>query len=791
MVTVLASLLALLKRSVRKSKGLLLATLVLSTLGASLLTLGVVAATELPASFEEQSARLDTEDLQFSTANPAEADFVAAALQADARVGQQESQPVLQESASFDYAGNDLSLSIIYLDVTDEHRLGRINVVESANPVPADGVFLPLLYKNGSGYREGDRFHVRLTDGTTRGFTVAGFFENPFLGSVSMGVAGLVLPHDAYTRLAAADSGPKATHLVRARLIDPADLDAVSTQVVSRATADAIRTLGQPPDITVNAISLVRAESLNGATIYSVFLMGFAGVIATVIMVVISFLVRTAIMRDMPAIGVQKACGLTSFQIMGSMFLPPFVAALSGVGLGSLVAAQLLPILAAALSAQSGLPWAAGIGPAAVGVSLAVFAGGCLASAVFASQGIHGVAPVAAFQNQGKPHTFDHNPVPLRHARGPLNVLLGLHQGAHGWTQNVAVVVVVGLVSFAAVFSTVLGAEVLGNEQTMRQLTVGETESVTVTVQQDADRADVLNEVRARPQVDRAGYRDWTSASIEGTHAVTSVTETYSLFATTSVYEGREPLHDNEVAVGGKLAQKLNRRIGDWVDVTVGAATRRYLLTGLISTVANAGMRIDLTTDGYRRLVPGYEPFDLAIYLRTTDAADSKEFAARMKTDLGTQLTAVTNTQANVRSALNSYVQLCRALGYGILALNALVICLVMALLVTTMIVRNRRGFGIRKALGFTTANLIVQTLFAYLPAVVGGVALGTLVGFLTTRPLMVTLVASLGVMKLDVPLPPTQLSAVAGGIAALAALLIVLFAGRIRHISAYELFRE
>ena len=48
---------------------------------------------------------------------------------------------------------------------------------------------------------------------------------------------------------------------------------------------------------------------------------------------------------------------------------------------------------------------------------------------------------------------------------------------------------------------------------------------------------------------------------------------------------GREPRHDNEIAIGGRLAERIGHGVGDTISVEVGGARRDYLVTGLLSTV--------------------------------------------------------------------------------------------------------------------------------------------------------------------------------------------------------------
>lgn len=72
---------------------------------------------------------------------------------------------------------------------------------------------------------------------------------------------------------------------------------------------------------------------------------------------------------------------------------------------------------------------------------------------------------------------------------------------------------------------------------------------------------------------------------------------------------------------------------------------------------------------------------------------------------------------------------------YVIIAAVGLVIALVFILLVRTQLVKDNLQYGIYKALGYTSGQLLLQTTMNYLPVVVLGTLLGCLFSnFLLTR---------------------------------------------------------
>ena len=69
---------------------------------------------------------------------------------------------------------------------------------------------------------------------------------------------------------------------------------------------------------------------------------------------------------------------------------------------------------------------------------------------------------------------------------------------------------------------------------------------------------------------------------------------------------------------------------------------------------------------------------------------------------------AVINIQSTLDAAAGVHVVLMTVIVVGILALSAVIVAFVLYLLVRTMLNQKSRDYGIMKALGFTTGQLIL-----------------------------------------------------------------------------------
>jgi putative ABC transport system permease protein len=98
----------------------------------------------------------------------------------------------------------------------------------------------------------------------------------------------------------------------------------------------------------------------------------------------------------------------------------------------------------------------------------------------------------------------------------------------------------------------------------------------------------------------------------------------------------------------------------------------------------------------------------------------------------------VTNFHDYILSTMTSITSIMKLFSYIIIAAVGLVIALMMMFLVKTQLVRDSRQYGIYKALGYTTGQLLLQTTMNYLPVAIVGTLIGCILSVFLMNPLYV-----------------------------------------------------
>ena len=100
----------------------------------------------------------------------------------------------------------------------------------------------------------------------------------------------------------------------------------------------------------------------------------------------------------------------------------------------------------------------------------------------------------------------------------------------------------------------------------------------------------------------------------------------------------------------------------------------------------------------------------------------------------------------------------------------------------------RKRDYGILKALGFTTGQLVLQTAASFLPAVILSTTVGVLVSSLVINPLTALFLGGIGIVKCTFTVPAGLIAVSGAGMALLAFGLACLMSLRIRKIAPVDL---
>jgi len=680
-----------------------------------------------------------------------------------------EIEPVLvMSSASVRFGDSEMNTSLALLNADAGRRLAPLNLVEKLDNVQAsESAYLPYSFRKSGGYKLGDPVTITYQD-ASYGYRVAGFFETTMLGTNNMGVIKLFLSDAAYTRLSG-DLGESAGGMLLSATLRDTALSGAMQEAYHQAEI-----MKQVSGLTINLVAMI--------------LVAFAALIVLVALIVIRFRVTNMIEDGIVNIGVLKALGYTSRQIaaayIGQFVLISLMAGVAGVALSY----AFFPAFGGIMASLTGLLWVEGWDAASNSASLSFVVLSVAGVALLSTRRIRGLPPVTALRGGLTTHSFKKNYFPFEKTGGGLQLLHAGKSMMMNRKQNAMITIIMIGVTFASIFAVVLYDNIARDKTAFVHLVGAETSNVSVQTLADASSDELRAGIERMEGVRKTAILDMITTKVDGHTVYTNLSDDFGKLKNQTVYQGRFPKHDNEIAISWATSKLLDKGIGDLVDVEAGGASFSYLVTGLSQSISNMGQAAYLTLPGVRHLLPDYAGVTIQVYL---DGISNARFINEVKAQYGQMTADVLDVDATIDSQSSIYSSAVSAVMAIVLAITAMVVVLILYMIVKTTLLKRKRDFGILKATGYTTLQLMYQLAFSYVPILLSGVFVGGVLGALYTNSLLTLLLSGAGIHNVQFTIKPVIVAALCIGIVLLAYAVSLISAYRLKKITPHGLITE
>ena len=760
------------KANLRKSKSQTVSVLLIVIVAALMLNVGLVLFTGVGSFFDERAKELNAPS--FVTILPASEPFDAqlAYIENFEGVSQVELQSALVGMGSFLLDDLELSGNIIIAPQTAYQQMNPPSLIGEYLPLSYNGIYIPHFLFLRGGFEIGDSFVVELS-GENMQFYVAGSNEEIMFGSDFNNLWRVHISQERFEGLLP-------------------QFEANESVLISAQTDNDGRSLSINFGTEFDAITLSYGGVSNNRTFISVIaasmMVFFAAILLIVSIIVIRFRIANDIEEYMVNIGIQKAVGYKSRQIILSIVMQfgliAFIGGLFGIGFAQLV----LPLAAGIIEPQLGLVWNPAFEIAAMLVTVGLLVALILLFSFMASRRIKKLHPLIALRGGITTHSFRRNPAPLDKTKGSLNFLMAIKHLARKKGQAFMVGLIIAAVTFVSVEGLLISYNLSINTSSFMQF-FGEIPDAFTFVG-DAEEAERFREeIEPMPGVEMVLGLEFNRLMTDDISIAFTIVEDFNLIDPPSLIYGRLPVLENEVVLDTWALQELGKDVGDWVTISDSGAQKDFIVTGIIQEMdTNIGMI------GYESMLyfrPDFQFVGFFIYFE--QGVDIDEFIvdfAAMHPDLNVLLiNALPLFETQMAAMGNIFV----AVTVVILAVGSAVVIMVLYLIIKTITIRRRREFGIQKALGFTTAQLVKQMVLSLTPSIIIGTAVGAVAAYFLFNPVFLLMSRSMGMgivqSSLLIPLSWVVVSAIA--IVALAFVVALLVSWRLRKVSAYALVSE
>ena len=771
--------------NIRRSKSATVSLFIFILVAALLLNIGLMVITQINTFFDNKAEQLKDPHVIIMMDYASYHDDFGEFITNYAGVTEKETEEAIIMNAKYKFGNSDLTSSTVIFNADDHRNIGTLKLVEKLNSTSANDIFIPYIFKTNGGYKLGDNFTITYQN-KDYAFQIAGFFETTMLGTTNIGVMKFMLPTAPYHKLAGELDELTEGIVLSAVMDDQTQSPMLLNDFTMEFPQSAVG--GTTSYIWGLDIEMVKNVSTLTINVISMILVAFACIIVFVSLIVIKYRVSNSIEDGMTNIGVLKAIGYTNKQIITSFILQFVLIASSASVIGVGLSYSLMPFIGSIVSTLSGLLWHQKFDMLINLVTIFTVVLCVVIVTLISAFRVQKIQPIMALRGGISTHSFRKNHFPLENTRGSLHFLLGIKSMLTNVKQNFMILLIIVALTFASVFSVVLYFNIASDKTAFVNLFGSEPANVLLYVKPDTDTRELMSHVKQMDQVRKVNVLDLITTKMDGQTVYTNVTEQYDQLENNTVYEGRQPKYENEISISWVVSNQINKGIGDTVEIAYGAETGSYLVTGLSQSIGNLGQIGALTMEGIQQLHSDYKGTTLYVYL---DGISNKSFIENVQEQYGDAIVETLDIDENIESQTGMYTAAVFAVMVMVLTITVLVVVMILYLVIKTMIIKRKQEFGVMKAIGYSTIQLMHQMSISFLPVIISGVTIGGVLGYFYTNPMLSILLSSAGVKRLDFLVNLPSIVMLCLGILLLAYIVSMFVSIKLKKISAYSLITE
>lgn len=769
------------RSNLRRSKGQVIVIAILVFLVAVMLNLWLMLSMDYKQNFDRCHDRLNAEHVTFAIADDSARTRgrITDIIQKDDRTTEFSAGNAMLMAGSLPYNNGETNSNFIFLEkeAALSRSVGKIEITEDSSYT--SGIYLPMLYKTGD-MEAGKTVRLSIS-GAEAEFTICGFFNSTMAGSHNCEMIELILTEDVYEDFKKTGYAPAAT-LFSVRITDKDASENYEAMLNKEAS-------GICPNVFTisNSYSLVTSSRYISQMICSGVISTMAFLVLLIALIVMVSNITNYIQSNMKKIGTMKAVGYTGKQLVHSLILQfsgiILITAVIGVG----ASYCLFPSINAMMAAQTGIPYAVHFLPLPAALTLIILESVTALAVWRACRKIRQIDPVPALRQGIQTHNFRRNPVPLEKTGAPLHLALALKTTFTRVKQNITVCITMLLLSLIVVFSGLMIENMIADSTSFVNLIAGETADTCINIRAECEQ-DFLRKMEADERVEKIYlYHSESVRHSENAELTVNICSDFAEVNNPDVcFQGRFPKYDNEIAIARKYAKENNLILGDEITLTANGQEAVYIITGYTQVSNSLGKDCLLTRAGYARLG---ELQNLSYYLNLRDGVDIASFNSVVSEKFPTNLTI--DIDSVLTGSMDVYVSMMTIIVITVILLSVVIIAFVLYLLVRMLLSEKKQEYGILKALGFTTKQLIVQTALCFMPTAILSTAVGLLASCLIINPLLSVFLSGIGIVRCTFTIPAGFTILAGTGLIALTFLFACCMSLRIKKIVPRELLTD
>ena len=666
--------------------------------------------------------------------------------------------------------------------IEEERNICRIPTENMAN-TKKNSIILPYYLAVANSYEIGESFYLTLGEKEYE-FEIMGFSEDPMFSSPTNIAMYRIYITEEYLEEIMKDGKMdfyKGYEFKMKLNGSPDEAEKKYLSILRSEIGNSGDNLGLSWESMKSGISLMSDIGMGIILVFAVLLVVIA-------MLIIRFSVRNFIEENLKNIGILQASGYTAKELRSSSLLEILMITITGEALGLVFGYACGGIIGNMESIMMGLKWNQGFDfkcalISVVGITLVIL---CI---TFLSAKVYGkISVLEALRGGIHTHNFKKNHLPLEKTRQPLSLALGEKSIIREKLKSLSIFSIVVILSMASCMGFFLYDNFVTDTTALLKLSGIESADVLI---QGKDMEETGNEIQTWEEVKQVKYYKFVDITIEkGEKKNTIGCDVWNdpeIVENDVVIEGRLPRYENEIVVTSKVSEMLDIEVGDVVYVTGTGEKLDYIVVGIDQKINNLGIKALLSFEGEDRLNGSTEVS--YVYVDGKEGYGYKELNEKIVSYFPEA--SCVDHRKTVESSLGSITMAMKMICIVFVAITVVVVFLVVMLLIKSKVIREWKNYGLYKAIGYTTGQLVMQTVMSNLPIMFFGAVAGGILSIYTVNPLCSICLSICGIKKSELTVQGGWIFITVIGITLLSFMVAVLYSYKVRKLEPVKMLAE
>lgn len=592
-------------------------------------------------------------------------------------------------------------------------------------------------------------------DNASRSYTVASYFEDPYMGASLMGIKTVLVSEESFKEM---------LDIANSYKIDDKDMIFQRSKLlnIKKKEGSSLNSIEFEKELNSRSdfaaycfISLSKEQSheymMMISNIFSAILILFVIIFLVAAFIVLGHNIKSGIELDYTNIGILKAVGMTNRDLRITIIIGYLSVAFAGIFVGIHISIPVVKFLSKVTMPSSGLFISSKMNPILVIVSTIVILIMIVLFILIKTAKLKRVTPIKGIRGGlNSVHFSSRLKLPI--SKKLLNPSLAYRQFVSEKKQYIAVTIITALLTACIIMMNDACRWVNKDETMINMFSVAKS---------DINAKYISQEVEARADEIIGSYTSYEKYK--------SVSQ-YMLFDDLLIYcyiidrpeflstimEGRTCLYDNEVVITPLMAEGFNLKIGDEVNINKDGREETFLVSGIYNSAYDVGKNFAMSYEGYKKFFDkddgrcklgnvSYLVDDRRVVAKVIEEM-SKEYEKGVDfemVDANSEEEGLLDQLAIIKLATNGITVLIYVLGAIFVIITVSIVC-------GKIVLKEKRDYGIYKSLGFTSKKIRVQLALRFVVSAVIGSIIGIALNFIFSGYVFSLVFESFGIYNFE-----------------------------------------